>query len=346
MIKKDAEGVEKLNGAVEAAKNAQIVLQDTLAQAETLKEQIGAGVNEGFEGREELMNLIAQLQTLESLNQFELENYNASITKFANKKIVIDSEETTVGALANDYIQAYQIALREHIETLDELASQINDLEMMEDSKTKDALDNAKDAFEKAKAYEAGCLEACDEVNKIISAINGVQGAQDKLDEIQNDKYEKIFDTFDGEGGLQEKAQAAYEAMKNAPSDLIKQGNYYKAMDAIARERIVYLLMKEGVVKDPGDIEYTAEKHGIIEEKNYFEVTYPVYNEEGEIIGIQKDCSSSGSEYSHSRSTTYRTGCRDGTDVLVVAADHRSAWSNRRRDVQKTSKETARASKY
>ncbi len=310
-IKQDAEGVGELTDAVQAAESTQTGLQNVLDKAETLKDQIVTELKNN-EDTEELIELVNQIPDLGKLNKFEMENYIASIMEFKDVKLGSGDEATTVFALVESYIKDYQAALKDHADALKDLATGIENLELNEGN-AKDALDNAMDAFEKAAEYEKECLDACGEVNKIITAINGVEKAQDELDSAKNEVYEEIFNSVadkDGNGfsANAEEAYKKWEEEKDPKEKVKKWTAYIESLNSSAEARIKYLLLKDNIVKSTEDIEIVewysdADKDNYT--SNYVKVSYKIYDEEGNFVRIQEEYF----DYTHTKGST-------GVDVV------------------------------
>ena len=177
----------------------------------------------------------------------------------------------------------------------------------------KDALDNAVDAFEKAAEYEKECLDACGEVNKIITAINGVEKAQDELDSAKNEVYEEIFNSVadkDGNGfsANAEEAYKEWEEEKDAKEKVKKWTAYIESLNSSAEARIKYLLLKDNIVKSTEDIEIVEWYSDADEDdytSNYVKVSYKIYDEEGNFVRIQEEYF----DYTHTKGST-------GVDVV------------------------------
>lgn len=310
-IKQDAEGVGELTDAVQAAESTQTDLQNVFDKAETLKDQIVRELKND-EGTKELIELVNQIPDLGKLNKFEMENYIASIMEFKDVKLGSGDEATTVFALVESCIKDYQAALNDHADALKDLATGIENLELNEGN-AKDALDNAVDAFEKAAEYEKECLDACGEVNKIITAINGVEKAQDELDSAKNEVYEEIFNSVadkDGNGfsANAEEAYKEWEEEKDREEKVKKWTAYIESLNSSAEARIKYLLLKDNIVKSTEDIEMVewysdADKDDYT--SNYVKVSYKIYDEKGNFVRIQEEYF----DYTHTKGNT-------GVDVV------------------------------
>lgn len=318
-IQSDTDGAETLD--VTKVTETQTTLQDTLEEVKSLQDQIRAGL--GKDAGEEVNGLIKKLAEINNLNKYELNSYLASIVEKCTD-VTVDiakedgtTENVSVALLLSDYVNKYNDALKDHVEALDKLSEDIDGLQLKDDSETKKALENAKEAFEQAKAYEEGCLEACGEIKDVMTAISDVQKAQEDLDKKKNETYESLFGNVKGYQDAAQKAYGDYEAAQEEVKKLedkylIDSGvlhddleqareardkawkDYIDNQNLNAEERIKYLLLKEGTVKTE-DIENIKFSEWVSDAKeddyanNGVKVTYNKYDENGNVIGKQEE---------------------------------------------------------